>query len=149
MADTKVSALTAATVVNAGDYLLIVQGGNSLKIDIQTLLQKMPTRNIILEAAEALAVGTIAVPVAVATNVLTSKLTASTVAGVYTLAAGTHGMEKFIVCSAVQATPFAVITITSGAGITTATFNAVGDTLHLKNVDGLWYVAGSNSVVIA
>lgn len=145
MADTKVSALVAASVVNSTDYLLLVQNGNSIKLDIETLATKMPVRLNVIEASESLIIAG-----ALATNKVYSKIKALTAGVAYTLAAGTHGMEKYIVCdSADVTTPTAVLTITSGSGISTATFNAVGDSLHLKNIDGSWYVVGSNSVSIA
>lgn len=140
----KVSALTTATTLNGGDFLMIVQAGSSLKVDLNTLAQKLPSRVVVLEASEAVATG------ALATNKLVSKITVTTVAAAYTLAAGTHGMEKQIVCSALSgATPTAVVTVTGGAGVASLSFNAIGDTIYLKNVDGLWYVMGSNSVAIS
>lgn len=142
MADTKVSALTPATTVNAADYLMLVQGGSSVKVSVETLIQKLPTRTIVLEASEAVASG------AIATNILITKVTATNAGAAYTLAAGTHGMEKVIICQAADATtPSAVITVTGGStGLSTITFNAIGDSVHLKNIDNLWYVAGSNSI---
>lgn len=145
MADQKVSALVAASVVNSTDYLLLVQSGNSIKLDIETLATKMPVRLNVIEASE-----TIIAAGALATNKVYSNIKALTAGVAYTLATGTHGMEKYIVCNVADVTtPTAVLTITSGVGISTATFNAAGDTLHLKNIDGYWYVVGSNSIVIA
>ena len=141
MSDSKVSALTSATALNTADYLLLVQSGSSLKLDIETLALKMPSRIIINEASEAPASG------ALATNKLVSKVTPAGAPTAYTLAAGTHGMEKQIVC-AVFTSGTAVVTVTSGAGFTTLTYNAVGDAAHLKNVDGVWYVVGTNSVAV-
>jgi len=144
MADSKVSSLVPATVLGAGDYLLLVQGGNSIKLDIQTLFGKIPVRPVVLEASETILSGVLA------TNLLTSKIRAITAGVAYTLAAGTHGMEKVIVCSVADVTtPSAVLTVSSPAGYSTITFNAVGDSVHLKNIDGLWYVVGTNSVVLA
>lgn len=217
MADTKVSALTPATVVNAGDYLLLVQGAASIKIDIATLMTKLPTRTIVLEVSESPLSG------AIATNLLATKVTANgPTYPAYTLAAGTHGMEKQIVCSSVtnavktitnavwatgtvtvtstghgftngdsitiagmtpsgyngtytityvDANTFtyplvanpgaasvfgtatkagkAVVTVTSGSGFTTITFATTKDSVILKNLDGTWFVVGSNGAVIA
>jgi hypothetical protein len=140
MADSKVSSLTSASSLGAGDYLLLVQGGTSLKIDIQTFIQNLPVAVKSLEASE-----TLAVAGAIATNKLTTKISAGTTG--FTLAAGTNGMEKFIVTTGATA---AAITVTGGAGFTTATFAAaIGNTVHLKNVDGLWYVQGTRNVTIA
>lgn len=145
MADTKVSALTAATTLGLSDYFLLVQGGSSLKVSAEVIALKMPSRIIINEASETVTTG------AIATNKLTTKLAIADPAAAYTLAAGTHGMEKEIVCNATSgASPSAVITVTGGySGLSTITFNAIGDSVYLKNIDSVWYVLGSNSVVIA
>ena len=145
MADLKVSALVSASIVNSVDYLMLVQGGTSLKVDVSTLALNMPSRINVVEPSEVLAVSGV-----VATNKLVSKIKALTTPAAYTLAIGTHGMEKYIVCNAVEVTtPTAVLTITGGAGVSTVSFNAIGDSVHLKNIDALWYVVGSNSVVVA
>jgi hypothetical protein len=79
-----------------------------------------------------------------------SKIKCLTAGVAYTLAAGTHGMEKYIVCETADVTtPTATLTITSGKGVATVAFNAIGDTVRLKNIDGFWYVVGYNSVTIA
>jgi len=141
MADTKVSALVSAAVVNIADYFLLVQAGSSLKLPVDVFCLNMPSRIKIIEASEALVAAG-----AIATNKLVTKLTLGA-AIAYTLAAGTHGMEKQIVASASTGT--ANVTVTSGTGVTTIAFNAVGDSVHLKNIDGSWYVLGSNSVTIS
>lgn len=136
MADSKLSALTPATSVNLGDYLLLVQGGNSLKVDVLTLFGG---------ASE-----TLISSGAISLLMKSSKIKALTAGATYTLAAGVHGQEKTIVCNAVDVTtPTATLNITSGAGVASVVFNAIGDTVTLRNVDGLWYVVGSNGVTIA
>ena len=144
MADQKVSALTSAATLNSGDYLLLVQAGNSLKIDLQTFFQNLPVANRIKEASESPASG------ALSTAVSVSKIAIAATPIAYTLAAGTHGMQKTIVCSSTSgSTPTSVVTVTSGSGVSTVSFNAVGDSVVLRNIDGSWYVIGSNSVTIA
>lgn len=143
MADTKVSQLTAATTLGATDFLMLVQSGNSMKIDIETLALKMPTRVQVLEAAEDVTVNG-----ALATNKLVSTILATT-GSAYTLAVGAHGAEKIIVCSAIGGTPNAVVTVTGGKGFTTLTFNAEGNTVTLKNINASWYVMSTNNVVVA
>lgn len=142
MADKKLSQLTSATVLNAADYILLTQSGQSLKIDIQTFLKNLPTRPILLEAAEGPASG------ALSTVLLTSKVTPAGAPTNYTLAAGTNGLEKVIVCETFTSGT-AVVTVTDGKGFSTLTFSAVGDACSLRNVNGYWYVLGNNSVVVA
>lgn len=145
MASTKLSALPSASVVNAGDYLLVTQGGASVKLDIQTLVKNLPVRPIVLEASEEQLLAA-----ALSTAILTSKIAAPDAGVAYTLAAGTHGMEKEIVCSSADVTtPSGVVTVTGGIGFTTITFAAVGNSVKLKNIDGSWYVVGSNGVALA
>jgi len=144
LADSKVSALTPATTLNLTDSFLLVQGGSSLQVTAEVLALKMPSRIIINEASETITTG------AIATNKLASKIAIADPSAAYSLAAGTHGMEKQIVCNAASGSvPNAVITVTSGSGVSTITFDAVGDSVFLKNIDGLWYVLGQNGVVIA
>lgn len=140
MADTKVSALTAATTLNLSDYFLLVQGGSSLKVSAETIALKMPSRIIVNESAETITTG------AIATNKLTTKIAIADPAAAYTLAAGTHGMEKVIVCNATSgAAPSATVTVTSGSGFSTITFDSIGDIAYLKNIDGLWYKTAENN----
>jgi len=140
----KVSQLTPASTLNLTDLLLLTQAGESIKIDIETMLLNLPSRLIVKETAESVATGVIA------TNILSTLIQSKTAPAAYTLASGLHGMEKEIVCSAAEATtPTAVVTVTNGAGFTTITFSAVGQSAKLKNVSGNWYIIGSNGVVIA
>jgi hypothetical protein len=145
MPDLKVSSLNPATSLGSSDLLMLLQNGNSLKIDITTFLQKLPVSTKVLEATE-----TLTVPSVMSATVLVSKIYAKTAGVIYTLAAGSHGTEKIIVCSqADSTTPTATLNVASGAGVSTVTFNALGDSVRLKNVDGLWYVIGSNSVTVS
>lgn len=142
MADKKISQLTAATTVNSGDLVPMVQSGQTLKIDISTLFKNIPVRPIVLEAAEAPVSG------ALSTVILTSKVTPSGAPTTYTLATGTHGLEKEIVCETFTSGS-AAVNVTNGAGFATLTFNAVGDAVKLKNIGGNWYIMGNNSVVVS
>lgn len=141
MVDTKVSALTAATALNAADYILLTQAGSSLKLSVDNLALKMPTRIIVNETAESPASG------ALATNKLTSLVTPAGTPTAYTLAAGTHGMEKELAC-AVFTSGTAVITVTSGYGFSTLTFDEIGEAVKLKNISGVWYIVGNRNVIV-
>jgi len=144
MADTKVSQLTPASTLNLTDLLMLVQGGASLKADIETISLNLPSRLIVKELSESLVSG------AIATNILSSRVHSTTASAAYTLAAGTHGMEKEIVCeSAEVTTPSAVVTVTGGLGVNTITLSVVGQSVKLKNINDSWYVMSSNGAVIA
>lgn len=142
MADKKISALTSASTVGAGDYMVLVQGGQTFKIDVATFLSKFPQQPIVLDTPESPASG------ALSTSVVTSKVTPAGAPTAYTLAAGTHGMKKTIACETFTSGT-AVVTVTSPKGFTTLTFNAVGDIVKLENISGFWYVVANNSVVVA
>lgn len=143
MADKKISELTSATAVNTTDFFPIVQAGTTLKLDFNTLLSKLPTQPICIVAAETPASG------AISTANSDSTVASATGATNYTLAAGTQGMQKFIASSSIGASATAVVTVTGGSGFTTITFNATGQGVHLKNLNGTWFVVGSRGVVIA
>jgi hypothetical protein len=135
MADKKISELTAATTVGTADLLVLVQGGNTLKIDVNTFLLNLPTRTVILEAQESLSASG-----AVATNKLYTEVSSAGSAVNLTLAAGTHGMRKEIVATSLGA-GVVTLTVTSGRNFTTITWPAsvAGGWARLVNVNGFWY----------
>lgn len=139
--DKKISELNVAGTLATTDTMVLVQGSSTNRIDVDTFFGTVPRRIVVKEVPEALTTSG-----AISTTKLYTKLTANTT--VYTLAAGTHGMEKIIVCNVLTAST-AVITVTGGAGFTTVTMNAVGDAVKLVNIDSIWYIVGQNSVVVA
>ena len=130
MADTKVSALVPATTLNTSDYLLLVQGGNSLKIDIQTLLSHIPSKMVVLEASESPTSGVIS------SALLVSKLTVAAPIVAYTLPVGTHGMEKQIVVSSLQNAVRNALSATWATSVVTVT------TLSTKTASAATWLAG-------
>lgn len=143
MADKKISELVSATVLNLTDFFPIVQAGTTLKIDLTTFLAKLPGQPIIALAQEAPASG------ALSTSNKYSVVTSAAGAVNYTLAAGTHGVNKVIVAPAMGVDATAVVTVKSGVGFTTLRFNAAGQAVHLENVGGSWYILGVHGAVIA
>ena len=142
MSDSKISALSSASTVYSGDYLLLTQLGNSVKIPVSTFVANIPNRTLVTEASESPVSG------AIATNLLISKLTAMVSPSAYSLASGTHGMEKQIVVASCPTSASAVLTVSGAAGFTTITFNSLVSSAYLKNVDGLWHVLSNVSSVI-
>ena len=143
MADSKISALVAATTLNLSDMTVLVQGGNSLSLSVQTLALKMPSRIIINEATEAPASGVIS------QASLVSKLTTAVAPVAYTLAAGSLGMEKQLIVGTFVSTGTAVVTVTTTTGFVTLTFTTANSTAYLKNIDGRWCIMSSYGVTIA
>lgn len=147
MADKKISALNAASTVGVGDYLVIVQGTDTLKCDVATFLAKAPAPLVSQAATETVASG------ALSKTVQVSRVSAPASANVnYTLAApvgADKNAEKVIVATAVTNTYTVIVTVTGGVGVSTITFSDAGETVHLREVDGSWFVIGSHGVVIA
>ncbi len=143
MADKKISQLTAASTVNSVDIFPIVQAGSTLQLSFATLLANLPNQPINITAAETPASG------ALSTSNLYSLITSASGVTAYTLAAGTHGTQKVIAVQTLGAGASATVTITGGTGVTTLTFNAVGQFVHLINIGGYWFVAGYRGATIA
>jgi hypothetical protein len=142
MADKRISELTAATTVNAADAFVLVQSGSTLKVSADVLLSNAPVSVVVKQTAEATASG------ALSTTLAYSKVTPAGTPTAYTLAAGTHGLRKTIVCETFTSGT-AVVTVTDGKGFATLTFDAMGDAVVLQNVAGFWYIVGNNSVAVA
>lgn len=125
----------------------MVQGSETLKIDVDTFLSKAPVG--VLSQADPVAVVSGAISKSDEVS-LVSVPSAANVA--YTLAApvvADKGIEITIAATAVTDTYTAEITVTGGVGFTTVTFAAAGDTVRLKVIGTGWYVVGSHGVVIA
>jgi hypothetical protein len=140
--DKKISELTAATTVAAADTFVVVQGSSTNKVDATVLFNNVPVNVFVKEAAESPLSG------ALTTTKQYSVLTANGTPTAYTLAAGTHGMDKIIVLGTLTSGT-AQVTITSGSGFSTASFDTAGESVHLKNIGGTWYVIGNNGVTLA
>lgn len=147
MTDKRISELNSASLVNSGDFLVMVQGTETLKVDVETFLSKAPVPVLNQASPEVVVSG------ALSKTVDTSLISVPSAANVaYTLAApvtADKGIEKTIIATAVTDTYTAELTVTNGVGFTTVTFNSAGDTVRLKVIDTEWYIVGSNGVVIA
>jgi len=140
MADLKLSELSAASSLNDVDTFLLTQAGTSKSISSANLSKFLSTK-IANEATDVVSSG------ALSLSVTTSALSATTVQNVYTLAAGTHGKSKFLICTTTDVTtPSAIVNVTSGS-MSSITFNNIGDSITLINVDGIWYPTGPTGIV--
>lgn len=147
MADAKISDLNAASTLNTGDLLVLVQSAETRKIDIATFLSKVPKMPVSQETPETVASG------ALSKGVEVSKVSVPASANVnYTLAApvtADAGKVKIIVATTVTPTYSAIITVTGGVGFSTITLNTTGESVTLKEVSGSWYVVSDNGAVLA
>ena len=143
MADLKISELVSATSVAAVDCFVVVQSGETRKITPAVLFGNVPVKPVCKETPESISSGVIS------TAILTTKIDSpSAVDQMLTLALGTHGMEKEIVCHTLHALNTAIVTVSTGIGFSTITFNAVGQSVKLKNISGQWYVMGNFGATI-
>jgi len=146
MADKKISQLNSASMVNTSDYLVLVQGSETMKIDVGTFLSKAPVPLVSQANNETVSSG------ALSKNILVSKISVPTSANVsYTLAApvsADKGIEKIIVATTVTASYKATVTVSGGVGFSTIDFTAAGQSVHLREVDGNWFIIGSRGVTV-
>ena len=150
MADKKITALNAATALSTDDLFHVVDSPASSptnkKITVDNVLNKVPSY-----------LGLAATPATVASGVIdvTTPVTFCSVTGTvaYSLAAGTAGQIKMLVCTAVSGTPVGVVTPVASAndGYNTITFNAKGQTATLIYVNSAWMIIalGSTSAFLA
>lgn len=145
--DKRISELNSASLVNTGDFLVMVQGTETLKVDVGTFLAKAPAPLLNQADSETVVSG------ALSKVIDTSLVSVPAAANVnYTLAApvtADKGIVKTVLATAVTNTYTATLTVTGGVGFSTVTFNSAGDSVQLKVVGTSWYIVGSNGVVIA
>lgn len=142
--DKKISELAVLSTPTVADVFVAVQGAATKQVTFETMLSKAPGPVVSKQAVESIAASG-----AVSKTSQVTKLTLGSALAL-TLAApiaGEEGIEKIIVVA--SGTTSSDLVITAGVGVTTVTFNAPGDSIHLKNIDTAWYVIGSNSVTIA
>ena len=146
MADKKITALTAATAGAAADLTHIVTDvattPTNKKITLANFFNKIPTY-----------VGLAATPATVASGVidLTTPITFISIAGTkaYSLAAGSAGQIKILICTVAGSTPVGVITPEADGsdGYNTITFNVVGENATLIFTNGGWQVLSAGGSV--
>lgn len=148
MADTKVSALTAATSVNSADVLYLIQSSTDKKISISTLLANLPATVTKFSGLIALGLSspqTITNSGAIANTQTLTVISNDTANSALTIANGTYeGQLKLILCSAALGN-----SVLTGSNIQAGsiTFNSSGDTALLiwYNTDW-WFIGGTASV---
>lgn len=148
MADSKVSALTAATSVNSADVLYLIQSSTDKKISISTLLANLPATLAQFTGLVALG-GTAQTLVGSGAINITSTLTLISNSGTaaLTLADGTYnGQLKTIVMTGASATSTLSANI---YGVSTVAFSAQGKTVTLMYVSSLtsWVIIGGTATI--
>ena len=139
MADKKITALNASTALSTDDLFHVVDDPSgsptNKKITATNVFSKIPSYVGLAATPATFTSGAIDV-----TTPISFLSATGTVA--YTLAAGTAGQIKMLVCTVAASTPVGVLTPVAAStdGYNTITFNAVGETATLIYVNSGWMI---------
>ena len=150
MADKKITALNASTALSTDDLFHVVDDPSgsptNKKITSDNVFNKVPSYLGLAATPATFTSGAIDV-----TTPISYISTTGTQA--YTLAAGSAGQIKILVCTVAASTPVGVVTPVASAndGYNTITFNAVGETATLIYTNSGWMILalGGTSAAIA
>lgn len=150
MADSKVTAMQAATDANSADVLYLVKPTTSpydYKITIANLFGGIPSP-VVLEdklvfGGTPQTVSAAGAAISITTNV--TKITSPDNTGTLTIADGVDGQIKTIIM--VSNTGNHTLSITSNIGHSSIAFNSVGDTATLMFMGTVWYFIGGTATV--
>ena len=150
MADKKITALNASTALSTDDLFHVVDSPASSptnkKITVDNVFNKVPSYLGLASTPATFTSGAIDV-----TTPISFLSATGTVA--YTLAAGTAGQIKILVCTVAASSPVGVLTPVAAStdGYNTITFKVVGQTATLIYVNSGWMIMalGSTSAALA
>jgi hypothetical protein len=149
MADSKVTAMTAATSVLGTDVLYLVKPATSPydhKVTVANLFGGIAVP-VVLQDDLILGgtVQTLTSAGAISIATLVTKITSPSGAGTLTIADGVDGQIKVIIMVSNNANH--ALTINSNIGHTSIVFNSIGDTANLIFLSGNWYFLGGTATV--
>jgi hypothetical protein len=149
MADSKVTAMTAATSVLGTDVLYLVKPATSPydhKVTVANLFGGIAVP-VVLQDDLILGgtVQTLTSAGAISIATLVTKITSPSGAGTLTIADGVDGQIKVIIMVSNSASH--ALTISSNIGHSSIVFNSVGDTANLIFLSGNWYFLGGTATV--
>jgi hypothetical protein len=149
MADSKVTAMTAATETASADVLYLVKPNTSpydFKITIANLFGGIPVP-VVLEDKLVLSGTPQTLTSAGAIDITSSvtKITSPDGSGTLTIADGVDGQIKTIIMQSNAGNH--TLTITSNIGHSSIAFNGAGDTATLMFMGTVWYFIGGTATV--
>lgn len=149
MADSKVTAMTAAASVLGTDVLYLVKPATSPydhKVTVANLFGGIAVP-VVLQDDLILGgtVQTLTSAGAISIATLVTKITSPSGAGTLTIADGVDGQIKVIIMVSNSASH--ALTISSNIGHSSIVFNSVGDTANLIFLTGNWYFLGGTATV--
>jgi len=149
MADSKVTAMTAATSVLGTDVLYLVKPATSPydhKVTVANLFGGIAVP-VVLQDDLILGgtVQTLTSAGAISIANLVTKITSPSGAGTLTIADGVDGQIKVIIMVSNSASH--ALTISSNIGHSSIVFNSAGDTANLIFLTGNWYFLGGTATV--
>jgi hypothetical protein len=149
MADSKVTAMTAATSVLGTDVLYLVKPATSPydhKVTVANLFGGIAVP-VVLQDDLILGgtVQTLTSAGAISIATLVTRINSPDGAGTLTIADGVEGQIKVIIMVSNSASH--ALTISSNIGHSSIVFNSVGDTANLIFLAGNWYFLGGTATV--
>lgn len=146
MADSKLSALTAATTAGGSDLLYLVQGTSSKKITVSNFLGGMGnvtfTGNVVY-GGNAQTISAAGGVISIATPI--THLTAGLSSGLIYIPAGSSGQIKYVTMLSTTGGAYTLSSNTSGNAA--IVFDHAGDTAQLLFTDNKWFVVGGTANV--
>lgn len=146
MADKKISALTAMTAPATADFLHIIDDNSGTytnqKVTLTNLFNKIPTW-----------IGLAATPATFTSGAIdvTTPISFISVTGSqsFSLAAGSAGQIKILICTVAASTPVATITPAASAsdGYSTVVFNVVGENATFIYANSGWNILAAGGSV--
>ena len=149
MADSKVTAMTAATSVLGTDVLYLVKPATSPYDHKVTVANLFGGISVPVVLQDDLILGgtvqTLTSAGAISIATLVTKITSPSGAGTLTIADGVDGQIKVIIMVSNSASH--ALTISSNIGHSSIVFNSAGDTANLIFLTGNWYFLGGTATV--
>ena len=146
MADSKVSALTAATSVGGSDTLYLIQSSTSKKVTVATLFANAGNVTFLGNINVGGTPQALASPGIISLTSAITHLTVDASGGALQLPQGTTGQIKYVVLTTSSGGTY-TINAANVAGNANIRFDNVGDAAQLMYTANKWFVVGGTANV--